>query len=100
MHRVAVANRPDHNAEDVRTLAVERSAGQLVLGHLVVLPMLLRKTLGIATEVNGCSVAVAGGNRLGRDNLHAHGSGLATLPDGAADDTDSRHPRGTRGRAH
>ena len=77
----------------VRMLAVERSAGQLVLGILVVLPMLLRKMLAIATEVDGFPVAAAGDN-----HLQAYGSGLAVLPDLAADDTASMHPLGTQGR--
>ena len=89
---LAEANGPVHT-EGVRMLAVERSAGQLVLGILVVLPMLLRKMLAVATGVDGCPVAAAGDN-----HLQAYGSGLAVLPDLAADDTASMHPLGTQGR--
>ena len=100
VHRVAVANRPDHNAEDVRTLAVVRSAGQLVLGYLAVLPMLLRRTLGDNPAVDWCSVAVAVGNRLARIHLLANDSGLAALPEPAADGSDPTNPLRTLGRAH
>ena len=74
-------------------LAVEHSAGQLVLGVLAVLPVLLRKMLAVATDVDGCPVAATEGS-----HLQAYGSGLAVLPDLAADDTASMHPLGTQGR--
>jgi hypothetical protein len=79
--------------EGVRMLAVERSAGQLVLGILVVLPVLLRKMLAVATGVDGCPVAAAEGS-----HLQAYGSGLAALPDPARGCIDPKHPLGTLGR--
>ena len=88
---LAEANGPVHT-EGVRMLAVERSAGQLVLGILVVLPVLLRKMLAVATGVDGCPVAAAGDN-----HLQAYGSGLAALPDPARGCTDPKHPFGTLG---